>query len=511
MVVGHADDRAEHDADRVAHEVVARLSSGESGESHVHDGCHGIARVAAPSTGSPEVGREGGAISDDLTSRIEARRGTGSALPTDVRRRMESGFGRSLADVRVHTDGESARLNRAVSARAFTTGKDIFFGAGEYSPGTAAGERVLAHEIAHTQQHGGGARRLHRLWDLTAPAIDWNAVTSISTLDSGQQVYFFADASGDQIVVKAEDRQVGIGQLSTVMHKKLSGVESVDHRKLTPSDKAATIGLIKDPALQDRRTFGALGSATRARYKWVIDELEQKHGYAKGTGAALISDLEIAQHLTEALFSPGQAPATMVAMSFASGQTAKTAGKSAPKAHEPREKNRMRSLMTNWKHMEALGRLHAVDLFLGNRDRVVAGNLGNWIYDPDSSAITAIDHVDGNVSTGFKNNDRTVPDLNSKQLGRSATEALDGLCSGLRIFSDDPDASAWVDSEPHRRQMMEESLERGMKVGRALLVKTFLSTRFTIGGSKDRKVKKSIKSAAKAGVRTDKDNPSVYV
>ena len=35
-----------------------------------------------------------------------------------------------------------------------------------------------------------------------------------------------------------------------------------------------------------------------------------------------------------------------------------------------------------------LGRITAVDLFMGNQDRAVVGNIGNWFYDP-ANAITA--------------------------------------------------------------------------------------------------------------------------
>src|SRR6266702_154580 len=46
---------------------------------------------------------------------------------------------------------------RSVQATAFTHGADIYFGERSYSPGTAAGQRLLAHELAHTQQSGGSA------------------------------------------------------------------------------------------------------------------------------------------------------------------------------------------------------------------------------------------------------------------------------------------------------------------------------------------------------------------
>src|SRR5436305_946644 len=53
------------------------------------------------------------------------------------------------------TTRRPARLNRALGARAFTIGHDIAFGTGEYRPGTAAGDVLIAHELAHTIQQEG--------------------------------------------------------------------------------------------------------------------------------------------------------------------------------------------------------------------------------------------------------------------------------------------------------------------------------------------------------------------
>ena len=42
-----------------------------------------------------------------------------------------------------------------MSARAFTTGTDVFFASGEYRPGPSSGEELLAHELAHVVQQRG--------------------------------------------------------------------------------------------------------------------------------------------------------------------------------------------------------------------------------------------------------------------------------------------------------------------------------------------------------------------
>ncbi len=82
----------------------------------------------------------------------------GAPLDAGVRSRYEPGLGRSLADVRVHTDERAATAARSVNAEAYTLGRDVVFGEGRYQPGTASGERLLAHELAHVAQQGSSAR-----------------------------------------------------------------------------------------------------------------------------------------------------------------------------------------------------------------------------------------------------------------------------------------------------------------------------------------------------------------
>ncbi|MDQ4048465.1 MAG: DUF4157 domain-containing protein, partial [Actinomycetota bacterium] len=38
---------------------------------------------------------------------------------------------------------------------AFTVGSDVFFAAGEYRPGTPAGDELIAHELTHVVQQRG--------------------------------------------------------------------------------------------------------------------------------------------------------------------------------------------------------------------------------------------------------------------------------------------------------------------------------------------------------------------
>ena len=82
---------------------------------------------------------------------------SGSPMDPSVRGRFEAQLGADLSRVRVSTGGPAAQSARDVRARAYTVGRDVVFGTGQYAPGTPDGDRLLAHELAHvTQQEAAG-------------------------------------------------------------------------------------------------------------------------------------------------------------------------------------------------------------------------------------------------------------------------------------------------------------------------------------------------------------------
>jgi len=83
---------------------------------------------------------------------------TGRPLDRSLRSDMEGRFGTSLSEVRVHTGAPAGDAARAMGARAFTTGQDVYFGRGAYEPDTPAGRNLLAHELTHTIQQRGAAQ-----------------------------------------------------------------------------------------------------------------------------------------------------------------------------------------------------------------------------------------------------------------------------------------------------------------------------------------------------------------
>lgn len=81
----------------------------------------------------------------------------GAPLRGDLRERFESSLGADLSAVRIHTGSSAAEASAALGARAYATGHDVHFGAGQYQPDDPFGLHLLAHEVAHTQQQAGTA------------------------------------------------------------------------------------------------------------------------------------------------------------------------------------------------------------------------------------------------------------------------------------------------------------------------------------------------------------------
>lgn len=82
----------------------------------------------------------------------------GQALDATTRAFFEPRFGHDFSSVRLHTDEHGADSAKAVNALAYTAGQHVVFGSNQYSPGTAEGQRLLAHELAHVVQQNGSPR-----------------------------------------------------------------------------------------------------------------------------------------------------------------------------------------------------------------------------------------------------------------------------------------------------------------------------------------------------------------
>src|SRR5690606_38823262 len=139
LTVGRADDPAEAAADRMAESALARLRGGTS--HHDEPSTEPATVHRSPAAGSSSAGVIGaaGGQTDAATSALIGSSG-GRPLPGSVRGRMETAFGRSFGQVRIHDGDAAASASSALSARAFTHGSNVYFGRGQFNPDSAEGE-----------------------------------------------------------------------------------------------------------------------------------------------------------------------------------------------------------------------------------------------------------------------------------------------------------------------------------------------------------------------------------
>lgn len=90
----------------------------------------------------------------DADQITRAHSGPAQSLPLETRALLEPLFGHHFGDVRVFSDSSAAQTAEGLYAKAFTVGQNIAFADGHYQPDSPRGQRLLAHELAHTIQQG---------------------------------------------------------------------------------------------------------------------------------------------------------------------------------------------------------------------------------------------------------------------------------------------------------------------------------------------------------------------
>jgi hypothetical protein len=145
-----ADGPTEREAERTAEAVAGRdRSSGEAGRATEPT----VRRKPRPSR--TESAKDSQGVPDEVTDVVGS---PGRPLESSVQETMEEHFGEDFGGVRIHTGRRAAASAQAVDARAYTVGHNIVFGQREYAPESPAGQRLLAHELAHVVQQRGVER-----------------------------------------------------------------------------------------------------------------------------------------------------------------------------------------------------------------------------------------------------------------------------------------------------------------------------------------------------------------
>lgn len=144
LFVNPSGDSYEQEADCVAKQVVT-MQEPQAGNSPGK----AVQAMSVQMTAMSSSGRASTPAPDIVD---QVLRSPGEPLNPSTRAFMGARFGHNFAQVRVHTDAQAAESAQEVNARAYTAGHHIVFAPTEYSPFTATGRELLAHELTHVIQ-----------------------------------------------------------------------------------------------------------------------------------------------------------------------------------------------------------------------------------------------------------------------------------------------------------------------------------------------------------------------
>ena len=171
LAIGSVSDPLEAEADRVAEQVTRAPGPGITGAAAGSNASPGVVRRCScggtcdtcQNTASLRRKQAGSNVMTEAPPSVhETLRSSGRPLEPATRAYMEPRFGTDFGAVRVHTDAKAGESARQVDSLAYTVGNSIVFRTGSYQPESGAGRRLLAHELAHVTQQGGGTPMVRR-------------------------------------------------------------------------------------------------------------------------------------------------------------------------------------------------------------------------------------------------------------------------------------------------------------------------------------------------------------
>lgn len=162
LKIGKSNDPYEQEADRVTNQIMRMPTSDISANKKSRKKCSSCdmeedeLKISRKPSASNNL-----QASDKISNQISNTSG-GKPLDSSTKSFMESRFSHDFSNVRIHDDSKSNELSGSVSARAFTTGNDIFIGKNE----SASDRKLMAHELTHVVQ---GQKYIQRQKDEPEP------------------------------------------------------------------------------------------------------------------------------------------------------------------------------------------------------------------------------------------------------------------------------------------------------------------------------------------------------
>jgi hypothetical protein len=138
--------------------------------------------------------------SNELDSYVGSLGSSGQALPESSRQFYEPRFGQDFSNVRIHTDSVAAKSAQSINALAYTTGNNIVFNSGQYSPESDGGKKLMAHELTHVVQQTHGVQQVQKMPLSKDELIKKITTLGIAAVQDGTSAF---DEAQLELVVKA--------------------------------------------------------------------------------------------------------------------------------------------------------------------------------------------------------------------------------------------------------------------------------------------------------------------
>lgn len=262
----------EQEADRVSDQVIQAARQNLSSTPEITDS----SASSSPTYKEPERGKalkSMPVICNDTLNHAD-----GHPLDRSTRSLMEKHLGYDLSQVRVHTDARATASAEALNARAYTLGRDVIFGQGQYMPNTSEGKRLLAHELSHVIQqfkHPQGLLLQRKLKLTGSPA---NVTSALTILNGGLIGYSVKTDKDGNISLSSTGMEGPPTKEQTALYSRLEKIIS-DPKQVTVSVAAGSKTLVGSYAtgeidIQDIEKFGSGKGATSLAA--LIHELEEQ-------------------------------------------------------------------------------------------------------------------------------------------------------------------------------------------------------------------------------------------
>ena len=250
LKIGPPRDKYEQEADRVAEQVMRMPEVQRQVAPGLEEEEDALQAKSADGSGTGSAQVDHPLIQNVLSS-------PGQRLDAVTRSFMEPRFGQDFSEVRVHTDGQAAESARALDAGAYTVGRNVVFGEGQYMAGSSDGRRLLAHELTHVVQQFSAKKNINVKNKLFRDqAKEGSSRYSPGTNgELGEAPGWDYIVYSDHIKLRYLKNEIKVGTIPWITNNPGNLTVTIGDAVLSPLEKLPfRLGAAKETAFQSRKT-----------------------------------------------------------------------------------------------------------------------------------------------------------------------------------------------------------------------------------------------------------------